>query len=387
MKKKLTVLLLLSLAILMCACSSSAKGKNNSEELPTKSGAEKGDEKGSEKGDETKENNGKTPDENGNETEENYGPKSILYNMKINPEFEIAADDNLVVIEVVAKNEDAEKVLASVNVVGLGVNEAFGALADEAKTQGFLTVEKANTVNITILEKDDEKMPTCHLCNGGGTVVCLECHGTGVLGTCALCEGAREFHCKDCGDSCWIVCPECHGSNYSGLTKEFVEERKKALDPPAGCWNCHGSGVCSYCNGTGAIIVTNGDDGSIKYKADGTPETSPCVSCKGNGVCSNCIGNPEWVERQSQKLRDLEKATPCWLCNANGKSKNPGYIACPHTGDPYFIVGTCPECNGAGVMYCGDSFNGYNWCPCCWGSGVEGTGDPNYREYYPDPTE
>ena len=34
-----------------------------------------------------------------------------------------------------------------------------------------------------------------------------------------------------------------------------------------------------------------------------------------------------------------------------------------------------------------DSFNGYNWCPCCWGSGVEGTGDPDYRNYYPDPTE
>ena len=40
-----------------------------------------------------------------------------------------------------------------------------------------------------------------------------------------------------------------------------------------------------------------------------------------------------------------------------------------------------------GIMYCNDSFNGYNWCPCCWGSGIEGTGAPNYREYYPDPTD
>ena len=52
----------------------------------------------------------------------------------------------------------------------------------------------------------------------------------------------------------------------------------------------------------------------------------------------------------------------------------------------------CWNCRGSGVCsYCkGKGYdivtNGYNRCPCCWGSGVEGTGDPNYRDYYPDPT-
>lgn len=127
--------------------------------------------------------------------------------MKINPELEIAADDELVVVDVVDQKADAEGVLASVNVVGVSVNEAFNALAEEAKAQGFLTDEKGNTVNITILEKDDEKLPTCHLCNGCGTVECLECHGTGILGTCGLCQGVGEFHCDECGDTCWIECP------------------------------------------------------------------------------------------------------------------------------------------------------------------------------------
>ena len=307
---------------------------------------------------------------------------SILYNMKINPEFEIAADDDLVVVDVTAKNADAESVLASVNIVGLGVNEAFNMLTEEAKAQGFLTSEKGNTVNITIIEKDDEKLPTCHLCNGCGTVECLDCHGTGVLGTCGLCGGAGEFHCDGCGDTCWIECPECHGSAYVGLSKEAVEATKQGK-PDAGCWNCHGSGVCSYCNGTGCEIVTNGEDGGVVYNADGTPETSPCISCKGSGVCSNCIGSSNWAARQAEMLENAI----CWLCNKDGKGAKPGSIPCPHTEDPDFQFGTCPECGGAGIMYCEDSFNGYNWCPCCWGSGIEGTGDPNYREYYPDPTD
>ena len=306
------------------------------------------------------------------------GEESIVYSMKINPEFEISATADLKVIGVIAKNADAEAVLASVDVVGLNVNEAFNTLAEEAKAQGFLTNEKGNTVNITILEKDDEKLPTCHLCKGCGTVECLECHGTGILGTCGLCQGACEFHCDDCGDSCWIECPECHGA--AGASQGDDEEVK----PDPGCWNCHGSGVCSYCKGKGYDIVTNGHDGSIKYKEDGTPETSTCTSCKGSGICSNCIGRPEYVEQQKAAKHDKQE---CWLCNKDGHGEKPGYIPCPHTEDPDFLFGKCPECGGAGIMYCNDSFNGYNWCPCCWGSGVEGTGDPNYRDYYPDPAD
>lgn len=281
---------------------------------------------------------------------------SILYNMKINPEFEISADDDLVVVDVVAKNIDAENVLASVNVVGISVNEAFNILAEEAKAQGYLTEENGNTVNITILEKDDEKMPTCHLCNGCGTVMCLECQGTGILDTCVLCGGKGYFHCDVCNDTGFIACNQCGGSGYTSV-------------PNPGCWACHGSGVCYFCGGAGYVVVTAGDTGNVVYKEDGTPETEVCVYCKGAKYCVNCLN------------------IPCNRCNHEDNGPHPGLMECNFHNSDFALGSQCPDCHGAGIIYCGDSFNGYNWCPCCWGSGVEGTGDPNYRDYYPDPTE
>ena len=280
---------------------------------------------------------------------------SIVYNMKINPEFEIVADDNLIVVDVVAKNTDAESVLSNVSVVGLGVIQAFNALAEEAAAQGFLTEEKGNTVNITIIEKDDEKLPTCHLCNGCGTVECLDCHGTGIIDSCVLCNGKGYFHCDVCNDTGFAPCDQCGGSGYT--TK-----------PASGCWACHGSGVCYFCGGAGYVLVTAGDTGNVVYHADGTPETDVCVFCKGAKYCVNCMN------------------IPCNFCNTDGNGQDSGMIECTAHNTDFELGSECPDCHGAGVIYCGDSFNGYNWCPCCWGSGIEGTGDPNYRDYYPDPT-
>ena len=284
---------------------------------------------------------------------------SIVYNMKINPEFEIVADDNLIVVDVVAKNTDAESVLSNVSVVGLSVNEVFAVLTEEAKAQGFLTEEKGNTVNITILEKDDEKMPTCHLCGGCGTVECLDCHGTGIIDSCVLCNGKGYFHCDVCNDTGFVPreafhCEQCNDTGY--LT-----------GPADGCWACHGSGVCYFCGGAGYVLVTAGDTGNVVYNADGTPETDVCVFCKGAKYCVNCMN------------------IPCNFCNTDGNGQDSGMIECTAHNTDFELGSECPDCHGAGVIYCGDSFNGYNWCPCCWGSGIEGTGDPNYRDYYPDP--
>ena len=281
---------------------------------------------------------------------------SIVYSMKINPEFEISADDALAVVDVTAKNADAESVLAATDVVGLSVSEAFGTLAEEARAQGFLTAETGNTVNITILEKDDEKMPTCHLCKGCGTVMCDECHGTGILDTCVLCGGKGSFHCDVCNDTGFIPresvpCEQCGGTGYM-------------TTPADGCWACHGSGICYFCGGTGYIVVTAGDTGNVVYNADGTPETDVCVFCKGAKYCVNCMG------------------IPCNRCNNNGDGLNPGMMECTAHNTDFALGSECPDCHGTGIIYCGDSFNGYNWCPCCWGSGIEGTGDPNYRDYY-----
>ena len=288
-----------------------------------------------------------------NADQEGLAKGSILYHMKINPEFEISANDDLIVVGAVAKNADAESVLASVNIAGISVNEAFNVLTEEAKAQGFLTEEKGNTVHITILKKDDKKMPTCHLCNGCGTVECLECHGTGILcDECILCNSTGIIY-QDPVIEEWVTCEICGGSGYS-------------YAPSEGCWACHGSGICYFCGGPGYVIVTNGEDGGVVYNADGTPETDTCVFCKGCGYCVNCIG------------------APCHRCNNDNHGENPGYVWQVRT---YPDGIECPDCHGLGCIRCGDSFNGYNWCPCCWGSGIEGTGDPNYRDYYPDPTE
>ena len=288
--------------------------------------------------------------------QEGLAKGSIIYNMKINPEFEISADADLTVIDVVAKNADAESVLAAVSVVELSVNEAFNVLTEEAKAQGFLTEEKGNTVTITILEKDDKKMPTCHLCQGCGIVECLDCHGTGIIDSCVLCGGKGHFHCDVCNDTGFVHCEQCGGTGYM-------------TTPADGCWACHGSGVCYFCGGAGYIVVTAGDTGNVVYNADGTPETDVCVFCKGAKYCVNCMG------------------IPCHRCNNNGDGLNPGMMECTAHNTDFALGSECPDCHGTGIIYCGDSFNGYNWCPCCWGSGVEGTGDPNYRDYYPDPTE
>ena len=275
---------------------------------------------------------------------------SVVYSVKINPEFEIAANDDLTVTDVMARNSDAESVLSKINIIGLKVNDAFNTLAEEAKKQGFLTEESGNTVVITILDKDEKKLPTCHLCGGCGTVKCDECHGTGILDRCVLCNGKGYFHCDVCNDTGFVPCDVCDGSGT--LTK-----------PAPDCWACHGSGVCYFCGGTGYIVVTAGDTGNVVYKADGTPETDVCVFCKGVKYCVNCMNKP------------------CYRCNnQDNADKYPGQTVCTAHNTDFALGSKCPDCNGAGVIYCGDSFNGYNWCPCCWGSGIEGTGDPNYRD-------
>jgi len=226
--------------------------------------------------------------------------EGVLYNLKINPEFEIKADNNLVVTEVIAKNTDAESVLAAVNVVGLSVAEAFDALTNEAKNQGFMTEEKGNTVNITILEKDDETLPTCSVCGGCGTVVCVNCHGTGIGCRCDWCNG--------------------EGVKHNGGA---------SLD----CWLCHGTGVCPECGGSGQIVVTNGEDGGVVYTAPGVAEMGVCSICWGTGGCDNCHG--------SYGAGDVQ----CDGCNGTG------YL---HCNDDLNGYSWCPCCWGSGIEGTGD---------------------------------
>jgi len=284
---------------------------------------------------------------------------SVKYELKINPEFVVYADENLVVTEVTAENEDAEAVLAVVDVVGSDVINAFNTLTGEAQEQGFLSPEKGNTVSISILEKDDEALPTCHICGGCGTIMCAECGGTGILcDTCVLCGGKGYFHCDACEDTGCLPCDVCDGSGYTIQTSDL------------NCWSCHGSGICGNCGGTGRIVVTS-EYGDVVYISEGVPETDSCVACKGTGICGNCGARPYGGTI----------VFPCYRCNQGGRGEHPGLMPCYEHNHDFELGSECPDCHGLGFIRCGDSFNGYNWCPCCWGSGIEGTGDPNYAAW------
>jgi len=227
----------------------------------------------------------------------------ILYNLKINPEFEIKADDNLIVTEVVAKNDDAKSVLEAVDVTGLNVTEAFEQLTNEAKNQGFMTEENGNTVNITILEKDDDAHPTCPVCEGCGTVVCKDCHGTGIA---CLCDRCKATGLKNNGGA---ASPEC--------------------------WLCHGTGVCPECGGSGQVVVTNGEDGGVVYSAPGVPEMGMCSVCWGTGGCDNCHGSYSADDGDNK----------CEGC------KGTGYL---HCNDDLNGYSWCPCCWGSGIEGTGD---------------------------------
>lgn len=241
---------------------------------------------------------GKIAFESSNE-KKNY---SIKYELKINPEFTVYANDELILMDITAENEEAKAVLDNIDVVGLSVNEGFTLITNEAQSQGYMTQEKGNTLQITILEKDEDKMPTCHVCGGSGTVMCVVCNGTGIACECERCNATGIIHFE-----AGPVCPHCAGSS-----------------------------VCSFCGGSGGIIVTNGEDGAIVYASDGVAETGLCPECFGSGVCANCHGG------------DYSGTAHDEICEG---CQGTGLIYCHDDLNGY---SWCPCCWGSGIDGTGD---------------------------------
>jgi len=324
LKKVSHVLVVFLFLISMCSCSPHLDPKSiTSQDVePLEEGVrdliqEEEPEKGNISDSEIEED--ETPETTQQEITEDY---VLKYNVSINPEFVVYADAQLAVVDIEAANDDAKVVLetmgGSANMIGATVQDAFNTIKDEAKEQGYMSEEQGNTMNITILENNDESLKTCHVCGGCGTVVCPDCNGTGIGCQCDWCKGAG-------------IITHVYLPNTNGTTD---------------CWSCRGSGICPDCDGCGYNIVTNGGDNSIKYISPGVPETSTCIACSGTGVCGNCHGE-EYGHFVTEETVETE---------------------------------TCTGCNGAGVLYCHDDLNGYSWCPCCWGSGIDGTGDPDYND-------
>ncbi len=61
------------------------------------------------------------------------------------------------------------------------------------------------------------------------------------------------------------------------------------------CFDCHGTGQCSYCKGTGWCISTNGHG---EYNS-----TYKCTICHGSGRCTYCYGTGGHYEKQQYQIR------------------------------------------------------------------------------------
>lgn len=61
------------------------------------------------------------------------------------------------------------------------------------------------------------------------------------------------------------------------------------------CFDCHGTGQCTYCKGTGWCISTNGRG---EYNS-----TYKCTICHGSGRCTYCYGSGGHYEKQQYQIR------------------------------------------------------------------------------------
>lgn len=137
---------------------------------------------------------------------------SVKYNLKINPEFEVYADEDLKVTKSEALNEDGETLLSNLDVTGMNVSEVFSAIIEEAKAEGFMTEEKGNTVNITMEDYDEDIIEVCPVCGDCGTVECWTCHGD------------YKYECTGCHGDVIVTCEECHGLGLVGDGVSMLDE-------------------------------------------------------------------------------------------------------------------------------------------------------------------
>ncbi len=80
------------------------------------------------------------------------------------------------------------------------------------------------------------------------------------------------------------------------------EQKQQTYTPEYGvrdvwvnCFDCHGTGQCSYCKGTGWCISTNGRG---EYNS-----TYKCNICHGSGRCTYCHGSGGHYEKQQYQIR------------------------------------------------------------------------------------
>ena len=77
--------------------------------------------------------------------------------LRINPEIELVADDDMKIIATNAINEDGEIVLSDLELVGMDADDAAEAFTEKATELGYIDVEsEENTVYIDVVSDDEE---------------------------------------------------------------------------------------------------------------------------------------------------------------------------------------------------------------------------------------
>ena len=77
--------------------------------------------------------------------------------LRINPEIELVADDDMQVVATNAINEDGEIVLAELDLVGMNVDEAVQTFADEAIELGYIDLKsEENTLYVDVVSEDED---------------------------------------------------------------------------------------------------------------------------------------------------------------------------------------------------------------------------------------
>lgn len=116
----------------------------------------------------------------------------------------------------------------------------------------FYSCEKKSTVEFGGGHNNE-----CTHCHGSGT--CGSCNGTGKgsYSTCSYCKGIGTTSCAVCGGD---------GQMYAGMSGFYPVYKT--------CTSCGGSGrsECFFCSGSGST-------------------QSKCSSCNGTGLCSYCSGS------------------------------------------------------------------------------------------------
>lgn len=85
--------------------------------------------------------------------------KAVSYvKISINPDIQLALDNNDEVVDVVAINDDADVLLSDLDLVGLTLEEATDKIIDESVETGFIDeLSETNTILVEAVNEDEEK--------------------------------------------------------------------------------------------------------------------------------------------------------------------------------------------------------------------------------------